>query len=98
MAAATGTLTPAAREVLERVRRGGIRGIIHGFILYELTYYWHRGRLPGFKSEEELAAYLTTLFSSTPLSKDMNRLALRARSEGDEILRKVRDVQLIGRL
>lgn len=97
MAAATGTLTSAAREVLEKVRRGITRGVIHGLILYELTYHWHRGRLPGFKSEEELAAYLATLFSKAPLSEDVLRLAARVKSQGDEMLRRAEDEQLRGR-
>lgn len=97
MAAAAGTLTPEARESLERVRRGSLRGIIHGLILYELVYHWHKGRLPGFKSEEELAVYLTTLFSSAPLSESVLRLAARIKSEGDEILKRAEDKQLRGR-
>lgn len=58
MAAATDALTLVACETLMKVRKGALRGDIHGLILYEVAYHWHRGRLPEFKSEGELADYL----------------------------------------
>ncbi|MGB9631618.1 MAG: PIN domain-containing protein [Candidatus Methanodesulfokora sp.] len=97
MAAATSSLTPVSEDVLLKVRRGAVRGVIHGLILYEVIYHWHRGRLPGFKSEEEITSYLLGTFLNIRLTNDLMREAAKVKVKGDDLLKLAEDKALQGR-
>lgn len=65
MADLTGQATPTAVEVLDSVRLGRVRGVIHYLIIYELSYHWRRGRLP-YRDEGELLKFTHVLHRGSP--------------------------------
>ena len=76
-----------ARRILDQVRIGEVRGLIHDLIIYELSYHWRKGRLP-FKDEEELIEFITTYFSMADLTIEDLVKASYIKIVGDSVLRK----------
>lgn len=60
----TGQAPNGAIKVLNEVRKGAIKGILHYLIVYELAYHWRKGRLP-FRDEEELLEFINRYFTIT---------------------------------
>ena len=46
MADLTGQAPLAATNILDKIRSGEVKGILHYLIIYELSYHWRKGRLP----------------------------------------------------
>lgn len=92
----TDNVTTHAREVIERVRKGAIKGVIHYLIVYELSYHWRKGRLP-FINEEEIKEFITRYFLIKPLTYELALRASEIKILGDKILRRSGDPELTGR-
>ncbi len=86
MADLTGQSTPSAIELLDSIRIGNVRGIIHYLIVYELSYHWRKGRLP-FKDEEELIEFVNTYFSMYRLDPYLMIEASKIKIIGDNYLK-----------
>ncbi len=86
MADLTGQAPRSATRVLERVRIGATRGIIHYLIIYELAYHTLRGRLP-FRDMEELKEFVDTYFYVASLDPLTATEAAKIKAMGDGILR-----------
>ncbi len=61
------TISPKGRWVMEAVRTGRTRGVIHYLIAYELYYLYGKGMLP-FESPEELEEFISSYFYMKPLT------------------------------
>ena len=97
LAAATGDLTQAAREVFLSLRRGRVRGVVHSLIMFEVLYQWRRGRLPGFRDEDELYSYLSRVFDTARITEKVVRRAAEVKAVGDDLLREAPDPSLRAR-
>lgn len=97
LAAATGDLTQAAREVFLSLRRGRVRGVVHALIVFEVLYQWRRGRLPGFRDEDELYSYLSRVFDTARITERVVRKAAEVKAVGDDLLRRAPDPSLRAR-
>ena len=97
LAAATGDLTQTAREVFLSLRRGRVRGVVHALIVFEVLYQWRRGRLPGFKDENELYSYLSRVFDTARITERVVRKAAEVKTVGDDFLRRAPDPSLRAR-
>jgi len=97
LAAATGDLTQAAREVFLSLRRGRVRGVVHALIVFEVLYQWRRGRLPGFRDEDELYSYLSRVFDTARITEKVVRKAAEVKAVGDDLLRRAPDPSLRAR-
>jgi len=82
----TGQVSSIAAKVLDGIRVGRIKGILHYLIVYELAYHWRRGRLP-FRNEKELLEFIDTYFDIKPLDPVIAIEASRLKIVGDELLR-----------
>jgi len=82
-----GEIPLKARRILDQVRIGEVRGLIHDLIIYELSYHWRKGRLP-FKDEEELIEFIATYFSTVDLTIEDLVKASYIKIVGDNILRE----------
>ena len=89
----TGQAPPRAIQILEKVRIGEVKGILHYLIIYELAYHWRRGRLP-FRDEKELQEFINTYFKIEPSSLSTAVEASRIKIIGDQILRDSNDPKL----
>jgi len=47
-----------ARDVLEGIRWGRVKGLLPVTVAYEYVLHWLRGRIPAFKSSSEVLTYL----------------------------------------
>ena len=81
----TGQATARAVEVLDGVRMGGIEGILHYLIVYELAYHWRMGRLP-FRDEGELLDFIDTYFTVKTLDNGIALKASEVKVMGDRLL------------
>lgn len=97
LAAATNTLSPKAKGVLLQIKKGFLSGVIHGLIIYEVVYHWHKGRLPGFASTNELLDSMEKIFRVAKLTSNIFAEAAKIKGMGDELLRKSEDTTLRGR-
>ncbi len=93
MADLTGRASEKALDVLEAVRLGKTRGVLHYLIVYELAYHWRRGRLP-FASEEELLEFVETYFTVEPLEANVALEASEVKVLGDRLLASSGDPSL----
>ncbi len=89
----TGRATFEAIKVLDSIRVGRMKGLIHYLIIYELTYHWRKGRLP-FRNEDELKEFIDTYFNIIDLSLDDIIEASKIKIIGDKILKEAREVRL----
>ena len=92
----TGQATPQAVRLLDKVRTGEIKGVIHYLIIYEIAYHWHKGRLP-FKGEDEMLEFIETYFDVEPLDASIAVEASRLKVLANAKLRSSSDPQLRGR-
>lgn len=97
IAAATDSLTAESEDVLGKVRRGSLRGVVHSLIIYELSYHWHRGRIPAFESEEEMMNYILRTFLRVRLTDELAREAAKVKVKGDGLLKLAEDESLRSR-
>ena len=44
MADLTGQAPLAATNILDKIRSGDVKGILHYLIIYELSYHWRKGK------------------------------------------------------
>lgn len=91
------SLTPIAMKSLLEIKAGRIKGIIHYLVVYETLYHWRKGRLPGFKSEDEVKDYLREAFLNVELTHEVADEASRIKVNGDEMLSKAKDASLLPR-
>ena len=63
----TGQASPKAYQVLDSIRLGDVRGIVHYLIVCELAYHWRRERVP-FISSSELIDFIETYFTIVPFT------------------------------
>ncbi|MCE4600104.1 MAG: PIN domain-containing protein [Desulfurococcales archaeon] len=89
----TGQAPSGVTEVLEKVRKGTIKGMLHYLIVYELAYHWKRGRLP-FRDEEELLEFINRYFTITVLDLNIALKASNVKLIGDKLLRASKDPSL----
>ncbi len=89
MADLTGQSTLKAIELLDSIRIGKTKGIIHYLIIYELSYHWRKGRLP-FRDEEELMEFVNTYFSIYRLDLALMIDSSKIKIIGDNYLRNSR--------
>jgi len=82
----TGQATTTAIKVLDSVRLGKVKGVIHYVIVYELSYHWRKGRLP-YRDEGELLEFIRTYFDVIRLNPELALEASRIKLEGDKLLR-----------
>ena len=94
LAAATDSLTPTAVKSLMEVKAGRVKGVIHYLVAYEVLYHWRKGRLPGFKNEDEVKDYLDEAFLNVELTREIADEASKIKVEGDELLSKAEDASL----
>ncbi len=87
MADLLGQATPPAVNVLESIRVGDTRGILHYLIIYELTYHWRKGRLP-FHDENELLEFIGTYFDVINLNPKIAVEAAQIKVKGDQMLKQ----------
>jgi predicted nucleic acid-binding protein len=81
----TGQAPAEAAELIEEVRLGRIKGILHYLIIYELSYHWRRGRLP-FRDEEEILEFINTYFTVKTLDENLAVEASKIKILGDKLL------------
>lgn len=86
-----------ARNVLENVRRGRVRGLIPVTVAYEYIVHWLRGRIPALKSIDEVTTYLKSYFRIAELSYEDYVEAAKIKVEGDEMLSSAEDRELRSR-
>ncbi len=89
----TGQATHQATKVLDSVRVGRTKGLIHYLVIYELTYHWRRGRLP-FRNENELKEFIDTYFNIVDLSLEDAIKASKIKVIGDRILKEAKETGL----
>jgi len=77
--------TQKAVRILEGVRTGNVRGVLHYHIVYELSYHWRKGRLP-FASEEELLEFINTYFTYKNIGVETALEASKIKIVGDNLL------------
>jgi predicted nucleic acid-binding protein len=92
----TGQATPQAARLLDKVRTGEVKGVIHYLIIYEIAYHWRRGRLP-FKGEDEMLEFIEAYFDVEPLDVAIAVEASRLKVLADAKLRSSGDPHLRGR-
>jgi len=93
MADLTGQASLAATNILDKIRSGEVKGILHYLIIYELSYHWRKGRLP-FYNEKELLDFIETYFDLTPLDPQTALKASRIKIVGDQLLKESNDPML----
>jgi len=93
MADLTSQATPVAARILDSIRLGIIKGIIHYFIVYELSYHWMKGHLP-FHDEKELMEFINTYFNIHDLDPGLAIEASRIKLHGDRLLRSAGEKEL----
>ncbi len=92
----TGQAPPTATRVLDSVRLGETRGVIHYLIVYELAYHWRRKRLP-FRNEGELREFIETYFYVASLDPVIALEAAEIKVLGDKLLREAVEYGVRGR-
>jgi len=93
MADLTGQATPFATKVLDSIRVGEVKGVVHYLIVYELAYHWRKGRLP-FRDEKELVEFIDTYFDLVDLSPEIATRAAQVKIRGDELLKQAKRIEL----
>lgn len=83
-----------AREVLMRIRDGGVEGLVPVTVVYEYAVHWFRGRIPGLRDIEELMGYLEQYFEVVELSIEDYVKAAGVKARADDILRSSQDPNL----
>ncbi len=83
----TGEIPDKAKAVLDDVRFGKVKGVIHYLLIYELAYHWRKGKIP-FSSEKELLEFIDYYFEIAELTPDLALKATLIKVEGDELLKK----------
>ena len=86
-----------ARRVLEGIRVRRVEGLVPVTVAYEYVVHWHRGRIPGLKSLDEVVTYLRSYFKVEPLDLDDYLEAARIKARGDRMLREAEDRTLRSR-
>ena len=86
-----------AREVLNKIRRGEVSGLVPVSVAYEYIIHWLRGRIPGLRSIDEVVTYLKSYFKVVELSFEDFVEAAKIKVEGDRLLKKARDKELRSR-
>jgi predicted nucleic acid-binding protein len=76
-----------AREILESIRRGEIKGLIPVTVVYEYVIHWLRGRIIAFKNIDEVITYLKTYFRIINLDVEDYVRAAQIKVLGEEYLR-----------
>ena len=51
-----------SREILVKIRYGGIRGLIPATVAYEFTVHWLEGRIPRLRDIDEVVTFLKIYF------------------------------------
>ncbi len=83
----TGDIPKRARDILDGVRKGRVKGVIHYLLVYELAYHWRRGKIP-FASEEEFLEFVNYYFEVEELTPKLALKASLIKVKGDELLKK----------
>lgn len=81
----TGQIPKKASSILEDIRLGKIKGLIHYLIIYELTYHWKKGRLP-FYNTNELREFIKIYFKTEPLDMETAIKAAEIKVKGDKLI------------
>lgn len=89
----TGQAPRRAARLLDKIRLGRIKGIIHPLIVYELAYHWKRGRLP-FLDEKELLEFVNTYFTSETITHSIAVKASATKIRGDKLLASSQEPRL----
>jgi len=97
IAAATDTTTPVAEKVFESIKLGKVIGVIHYAIAFEFIVQWAKGRIPAFKTRNEVTDFLKIFFQWRQLTYREVMEAARIKVEGDKLLRKAAHPELKGR-
>ncbi len=82
-----GYIPETAKEVIDRIRGGKARGVIHYLLVYELAYHWRKRKIPS-SSEKELLEFVKLYFEVEDLTPDVAIEASNLKLKGDEVLRK----------
>jgi len=91
-----GDISSNARSMLDSVRYGEIKGLLHPLIVFELAYYWRKGRLP-FKDINELMEFIDSYFTVLIFDKKDMIEASYIKVVGDSLLDKSTEPSLKGR-
>jgi len=83
----TGEISNEAKTVLDNVRFGKAKGVIHYLLIYELAYHWRNGKIP-FSSEKEFLEFVDYYFEVAELTPNLALKATLVKVKGDELLKK----------
>ncbi|UNQ73906.1 type II toxin-antitoxin system VapC family toxin [Infirmifilum sp. NZ] len=86
-----------ARDILEEIRWGRVKGLLPVTVAYEYVLHWLRGRIPAFKSSIEVLTYLRSYFKVVNLSLEEYVQAARVKVRGDALLERAEDESLRSR-
>jgi len=86
-----------ARDVLEGIRWGRVKGLLPVTVAYEYVLHWLRGRIPAFKNSIEVLTYLRSYFKVVNLSLEEYAEAARVKIRGDMLLERAEDEGLRSR-
>lgn len=71
MAKASGAISGHADKLLDKVKKGNTRGLIHQITVLEFLLEFFNNRFPVFKSEWEAIEFLKCYFTVVPLSDNL---------------------------
>ncbi len=91
-----GTIPRRVYSIMEGIRTGIVKGIVHSGIIYELVLLWLKGRLP-FKDLNEVSLFVEGYFQYVSLDIKDIFLAGQIKMKGDSMLADARDPSLRGR-
>ncbi|AWS00668.1 PIN domain-containing protein [Metallosphaera hakonensis JCM 8857 = DSM 7519] len=88
-----GELTKNAEEVMLRIRRRELEGLVPSTVAFEFTVHWLRGRIPSLTSINEVRTFLQSYFEIVELNFEDFMESAKIKKEGDDIL----SIELKGR-
>jgi len=89
----SGNIPSHAFKIMENIRIGNIKGIIHHGIVYELVLLWLRGKLP-FKNLDEISLFIEGYFTYHTLDIKHGYLTAKIKKKADSILANSNDPAL----
>lgn len=85
LAELAGSIPEGGRTVMDAIRTGRTRGVVHYLVAYELYLLYEKGLLP-FESPSELEEFLTAYFYVKPLTTIEARQAARIKKLAEDRL------------
>ena len=85
-----------SREILVKIRYGGIRRLIPATVAYEFTVRWLEGRIPGLRDIDEVVTFLKVYFQVISISLNDYIKEAEIKVNGDKMLKETKDPLLRG--